>query len=74
MIKKNIENSNESPKPELGISNIIGSTSEWNKLAEAIKNEFGETIIDEGDVDNPYDWWLVDVTVSDIINFLKNYQ
>jgi hypothetical protein len=71
---ENVENSNEAQKPELGISDVIGSSSEWNRLAEAIKNEFGECIIDEGDEDNAYDWWLTDVTVTDIIDFLKNYR
>jgi hypothetical protein len=64
---------NESSE-NLNISDVIGSSSEWNRLAEAIKNEFGESIIDEGDEDNAYDWWLTDVTVTDIIDFLKNYR
>lgn len=48
---------------------------QWDKLAEALKNEFGESLIDdEGDENNPYDWWLTDVTVIDIIDFLKRQQ
>jgi len=44
---------------------------EFDQLAEKLKNEFGSSIIDEGTEDNPYDWWLIDVTVTDIIDFLK---
>ena len=56
------------------LADVIGSSSEWNRLAEAIKDEFGESIIDAGDEDNAYDWWLTDITVNDIIDFLKNYR
>jgi hypothetical protein len=47
---------------------------DWNKFAIALKDEFGETIIDEGDEDNPLDWFLIDVTVSDIVDFVKKYR
>ncbi len=57
------------------ISDVIGSSSEWNRLAEAIKDEFGESLVEEeGSEEDPYNWWLTDVTVTDIIDFLKNYR
>jgi hypothetical protein len=60
---------------ELNISDVIGSSSEWNRLAEAIKDEFGESLVEEeGGEEDPYNWWLTDVTVTDIIDFLKNYR
>jgi hypothetical protein len=59
----------------LNISDVIGSSSEWNRLAEAIKDEFGESLVEEeGGEEDPYNWWLTDVTVTDIIDFLKNYR
>jgi|688.fasta_scaffold198495_7 hypothetical protein len=70
----NIENVSNEEKGNGVLADVIGSSSEWNRLAEAIKDEFGESIIDEGDEDNAYDWWLTDVTVNDIIDFLKNYR
>lgn len=45
----------------------------WDELAEKLKLEFGESLIEEDDdEDDPYSWWLTDVTVTDIIDFLKN--
>ena len=44
----------------------------WDLLALKLQHKFGESIIDEGDENNPYDWWLEDLTISDIIDFLKN--
>jgi hypothetical protein len=65
----------EQHQENLNISDIIGSSSEWNRLAEAIKNEFGESLVEEeGGEEDPYNWWLTDVTVTDIIDFLKNYR
>ncbi len=45
----------------------------WDELAEKLKLEFGESLVEEEDGENdPYNWWLTDVTVTDIIDFLKN--
>ena len=68
------QNLNKSTKKAWNIADVIGSSYEQKRLAEALMNEFGECIIDEGDEENPYDWWLTDVTVTDIIDFLKNYR
>lgn len=59
---KNFNNLNE----ENTNSNI-----NWDDLASKLCNEFHESIIDGGDENNPYDWWLQDVTVADIIDFFK---
>ena len=65
----------ENAEKELRISDVIGSSLEWNRLAEAIKDEFGESLVEEdGGEEDPYNWWLTDVTVTDIIDFLKNYR
>jgi hypothetical protein len=57
------------------ISDVIDSSSEWNRLAEALKDEFGENLVEEeSGEEDPYNWWLTDVTVTDIIDFLKNYR
>jgi hypothetical protein len=59
----------------LNISNLIGSSTDWDKLANALKDEFGESLVEEeGGEDDAYNWWLTDVTVTDIIDFLKNYR
>jgi hypothetical protein len=65
----------EQHQENLNISDVIGSSSEWSRLAEAIKDEFGESLVEEeGGEEDPYNWWLTDVTVTDIIDFLKNYR
>ena len=43
----------------------------WDSLAQNLCDELGESLLEEGDVNNPLDWWLQDVTVADIIDFLK---
>lgn len=48
--------------------------SKWDRLATLLRDEFGESIIDEGDENNPYDWWLTDVTVTDIIEFMQKHE
>lgn len=54
---------------------ILVIKNKYDILAEKLQEEFGESIIDEGDEANPYDWWLIDVTVTDIIEFIKkNYN
>lgn len=44
----------------------------FDELAEKLKNKFGESLInDDSNEDDPYDWWLMDVSVIDIIEFFK---
>jgi hypothetical protein len=59
------------------IENIIlqKSTFDWDKFAIALKNEFGESLVEEADgEEDAYNWWLTDVTVADIVEFVKNYK
>jgi hypothetical protein len=42
-----------------------------DSIAAALRDKFGECIIDEGDEDRPGDWWLEDVTVQDIVDFIN---
>ena len=51
------------------------NTIDWNDFAEALKERFGESLIEEekGEED-PMNWWLTDVTVEDIVEFVKNYR
>ena len=54
---------------------VSGSSFDWDKLANALKNEFGESLVEEdGSEDDAYNWWLTDVTVTDIVEFIKNYR
>ncbi len=72
--KKHIKSFNEAEE-NLNISDVIGSSTDWDKLANALKDEFGESLVEEeGGEDDAYNWWLTDVTVTDIIDFLKNYR
>ena len=52
-----------------------GSSFDWDKFANALKDEFGESLVEEdcGEED-AYNWWLTDVTVTDIVEFIKNYS
>lgn len=50
------------------------SQDNWDKLAENLYTEYGESLVDGGDENNPYDWWLQDMTVTDMIDFLKKYN
>jgi hypothetical protein len=69
------ENLNEPQKPQLNIGAVSGSYFDWDKLANALKDEFGESLIEEdGSEDDAYNWWLTDVTVTDIVDFIKNYR
>lgn len=45
----------------------------WDELAVLLKDDFGESIIEDGDEDNPLDWWLQDVTVADIVDKIKQH-
>jgi hypothetical protein len=46
----------------------------WDKFAKELSDKFGETLVDEDDSeDNPYNWWLQNVTVEDIVDFVRNF-
>lgn len=64
----------EQPQPScLGI--VSGSSFDWDKFANALKDDFGESLVKEdGDEEDAYNWWLTDVTVTDIVGFIKNYR
>jgi len=51
----------------------IDSPEEWGSLACAIRDELGENTIDSNDEPDPYNWWLVDMTTMDLVDFLKKY-
>ena len=74
-MKKEEENLNEPQKTQLNIPAVCGSSFDWDKFANALKDEFGESLVeeDEGEED-AYNWWLTDVTVTDIVDFIKNYR
>ena len=38
---------------------VSDSSFDWDKFANALKDEY---------------WWLTDVTVTDIVGFIKNYR
>jgi len=72
--KKHIKSFNETTE-NLKISDVISSSIDWDKFAEKLDNEHGSShLIDDGDENNPYDYWLMDVTVKDIVDFIKNYR
>lgn len=72
--KRHIKSFNEATE-NLNISDVIGSSFDWDKFAETLSNEHGSShLIDGGDENNHYDYWLMDVTVKDIVNFIKNYR
>lgn len=52
------------------------SDNEWDSVAKKLEEEWGESLISDesADENNPYDYWLQDMTVEDVINFLKNYK
>lgn len=51
---------------------VVSQFVDWDVFAIALADQLGESFID--DEDDPYDWWLQDVTVADIVDFVKNYQ
>lgn len=54
---------------------VIGISFDLDKFANALKDEFGESLVEEdGCEEDAYNWWLTDVTVTDIVEFLKNYR
>jgi hypothetical protein len=66
---------NEGETSQLNRGTVRGSSFDWDKFANALKDEFGENLVEEecGEED-PYNWWLTDVTVTDIVDFIKNYR
>jgi hypothetical protein len=69
------ENLNKAQKPRLNIGTLSVSFFDWDKFANALKDKFGESLVEEdcGEED-AYNWWLTDVTVADIVDFIKNYR
>jgi hypothetical protein len=60
---------------QLNILAVSGSSFDWDKFANALKDEFGESLVEEdGGEEDAYNWWLTDVTVADIVDFIKNYR
>jgi hypothetical protein len=57
------------------ISMLKSKYMDYDNFAEKLKNEFGESLVEEdkGEED-PYNWWLHDTTVEDIVVFLKEYN
>lgn len=54
---------------------VSSSSFDWDKFANALKDEFGESLVEEdGGEEDAYNWWLTDVTVADIVDFVKNYR
>ncbi len=44
----------------------------WDKFATALKDELGENLIEDGaGEEDPYNWWLGDLTVGDFVEFVK---
>ena len=69
--KTSIENENQ---PSC-LGAVSGSSFDWDKFANALKDEFGESLVEEdGGDEDAYNWWLTDVTVTDIVEFIKNYR
>ena len=57
------------------MNEIALSSIDWDKFATALHNEFAESMVDEkGSEDDVYNWWLSDVTITDIVDFVKNYE
>jgi hypothetical protein len=58
----------------MGQQNTMSETINWDELANALKNKFGSCLVDEDDgEDDAYNWWLEDVTVTDIVEFVKEF-
>ena len=52
----------------------IKSTIDFNDFSQKLCDKFGEGVDDDKDENNPLDWWLHDVTVNDIVEFIKEYK
>jgi hypothetical protein len=51
----------------------VSLQSKRDAIAEKLKAQFGESLIDESEgEDDPYNWWLQDVTVTDIVDFIES--
>ena len=69
------QNLNEGEPSQLNRGTVRGSSFDWDKFANALKDEFGENLVEEeSGEEDPYNWWLTDVTVTDIVDFIKNYR
>lgn len=69
------ENLNTPQNPPLQQTAVSCSSFDWDKFANALKYEFGESLVEENNSEeDPYNWWLTDVTVTDIVDFIKNYR
>lgn len=69
------ENTELAQNPPFCKADVSGSSFDWNKFANALKDEFGESLVEEdGGEEDAYNWWLTDVTVTDIVEFVKNYR
>lgn len=67
--------SNEVENKPLQQPPVSGSSFDWDRFANALKDEFGESLVEENNSEeDPYNWWLTDVTVTDIVDFIKNYR
>jgi hypothetical protein len=68
---KHIKKFNENKE----VSDFTNGSFDWDKLANALKDKFGESLVEEEDgEEDPHNWWLTDVTVTDIVDFIKNYK
>jgi hypothetical protein len=48
---------------------------DWDKFANTLANELGENLIEEGaGEEDPYNWYLSDLTVSDFVEFVKKHR
>ena len=54
---------------------VSGSSFDCDRFAMELNDKFGMKMISEdSDPNNPYAYWLKDVTVIDIVEFVKNYR
>lgn len=69
------QSSKQIVKKALRKTDVSGSSFDWDRFANALKDEFGESLVEENNSEeDPYNWWLTDVTVTDIVDFIKNYR
>ena len=69
------QSSKQIVKKALRKTDVSGSSFDWARFANALKDEFGESLVEENNSEeDPYNWWLTDVTVTDIVDFIKNYR
>ena len=75
----NLQNNQKSDATPIGYDTMLATVAhefiDWDKFANALKDEFGESLVEEdGSEEDAYNWWLTDVTVTDIVEFIKNYR